>query len=176
MKTRTIRSFTLIELMTVIAVIAILAGLVLGGAGAVRQRASRGQAKAEIAAIEAALGRYQMDFGTYPVSTGIVPSGTNYPITPSSYSAAGQTLFSALWGAATYAGPAGQKQYLSVKASMVNPDGQNRFIDPWGNSYGYYWSGTNSVFGVGVPDVWSTGGQSGTGTQTNRAKWLTSWN
>lgn len=176
MKIRNASSFTLIELMTVVAIIAILAGLVLGGAGAVRQRASRGQAKAEIAAIEAALGRYQMDFGTYPVSSGITPSGTNYPATPSSYNTSGQALFAALWGASTYSGTAGAKQYLSVKPSMVNTIGVNYFIDPWGYAYGYYWSGTNSVFGVGVPDVWSTGGQSGTGTQTNRAKWLTSWN
>jgi len=49
------------------------------------------------------------------------------------------------------------------------------FIDPWGYAYGYYWSGTNSLFGGAVPDVWSTGGQNGTGTQTNRAKWITSW-
>jgi prepilin-type N-terminal cleavage/methylation domain-containing protein len=169
-------SFTLIELMAVVAIIAILAGLILGGAGAVRQRAARGQAKAGLAAIEAGLGRYQMDMGAYPVSSGITPSGTNYPGTPSSYTNAGQALFVALWGASTYATTTGGgKQYLNVKPSMVNTSGVNYFIDPWGYAYGYYWSGADSLYGGAVPDVWSTGGQAGTGTQTNRAKWITSW-
>jgi len=175
LKLSKLRSFTLVELMVVVAVIGILAGLVLGGAGAVRQRAARGQAKAEVSAIEAGLARYQIDFGSYPSSTGISPSGANYPASPSGYSTAGQVLFTNLWGAATYATPSGGKQYLSVKPSMVNTSGVNYFIDPWGYAYGYYWSGSSSLYGGAVPDIWSTGGQSGTGTQTNRAKWITSW-
>jgi len=175
-KRSTSPSFTLIELMAVVAIIAILAGLVLGGAGAVRSRAARGQAKAEIAAIEAGLARYQMDFGSYPISSGITPSGANYPGIPSGYTNAGQTLFTNLWGASNYATTTGGgKQYLNVKPSMVNTSGVNYFIDPWGYAYGYYWSGTNSLNGGAVPDVWSTGGQTGTGSQTNRAKWITSW-
>jgi len=176
LKVSNLRSFTLIELMAVVAVIAILAGLVLGGAGAVRARAARGQAKTEIAAIEAGLGRYQMDFGSYPNSSGITPTGTNYPATPSSYNTAGQALFTNLWGATNYAATTTtRRQYLNVKPSMVNTSGVNYFIDPWGYAYGYYWSGSSSLYGGAVPDVWSTGGQAGTGTQTNRAKWITSW-
>jgi prepilin-type N-terminal cleavage/methylation domain-containing protein len=172
-----ISSFTLVELLAVITIIAILAGLVLGGAGAVRQRASRGQAKAEIAAIEAGLGRYQMDMGVYPLSSGIAPAGANYAVNPSGYISSGQALFAALWGGATYAATnSGAKQYLNVKSSKVMTSGSADYlIDPWGYAYGYYWSGTNSLFGGAVPDVWSTGGQSGTGTQTNRLKWITSW-
>ena len=173
----TARSFTLIELMAVVAIIGILAGLVLGGAGAVRQRAARGQAKAEIAAIEAGLARYQMDFGTYPTAINIATGGNQYgQYSTSTYPAAGQVLFSNLWGTTNYSATTpGRKQYLNVKPSMVNTSGVNYFIDPWGYAYGYYWSGTNSVNGGAVPDVWSTGGQAGTGTATNRAKWITSW-
>ena len=171
-------SFTLVELMAVVAVIAILAGLVLGGAGAVRQRAARGQAKAEIAAIEAGLGRYQMDFGAYPTAINITTSGNQYgQYSTSTYPTAGQALFTNLWGAATYAATTTtRRQYLNVKPSMVNTSGVNYFIDPWGYAYGYYWSGTNSLFGGAVPDVWSTGGQSGaTASQQNTNKWVTSW-
>jgi prepilin-type N-terminal cleavage/methylation domain-containing protein len=170
-------SFTLIELMAVVAIIAILAGLILGGAGAVRQRAARGQAKAEISAIEAGLARYQMDFGTYPTAINIATGGNQYgQYSTSTYPAAGQVLFTNLWGAANYATTTGGgKQYLNVKPSMVNTSGVNYFIDPWGYAYGYSWSGTNSLYGGAVPDVWSTGGQAGTGTATNRAKWITSW-
>lgn len=172
-----LRSFTLIELMVVVSVVAILAGLVLGGAGAVRQRAARGQAKAEIAAIEAGLARYQMDFGGYPTPTSNVSTnGSVYPLTPSSYTSVGGVLFTALWGASSYTNTAGAgKQYLNVRPSMVNISGVNYFIDPWGYAYGYFWNGTNSLNGGAVPDVWSTGGQSGSGSQTNRTKWVTSW-
>lgn len=168
--------FTLIELLAVVAIIGILAGLILGGAGAVRQKAARSQAKAEISALEAALARYQIDAGVYPVSTNINPAGNVYPASLSGYTNASQCLFTNLWGATNYAATTpGSKQYLSVKPSMVNTSGVNYFMDPWGYPYGYYWSGTNSLFGGAVPDVWSTGGQSGTGTKTNRAKWITSW-
>jgi len=117
-----------------------------------------------------------MDFGSYPNSIGITPTGTNYPAIPTGYTNAGQALFTNLWGAATYAAATTtSRQYLNVKPSMVNTSGVNYFIDPWGYAYGYYWSGTNSLFGGAVPDVWSTGGQSGASGQTNRAKWMTSW-
>ena len=76
------RSFTFIELMVVVAIIGILAGLVLGGAGAVRQREARVQAKAEVAAIEAGLTRYQTDFGSYPIASQITSAGANYPADP----------------------------------------------------------------------------------------------
>jgi prepilin-type N-terminal cleavage/methylation domain-containing protein len=174
-------SFTLIELMAVVAIIGILAGLVLGGAGAVRSRAARGQAKAEIAAIEAGLARYQMDFGAYPTAINISTNGGAYALNPtaSQYIGsgnAGQILFTNLWGATNYSDTtAGRKQYLNVKPSMVNTSGVNYFIDPWGYAYGYYWDGVKSLNGGAVPDVWSTGGQTGSGTQTNRAKWISSW-
>jgi len=182
MKTRSTRSFTLVELMAVVAVIAILAGLVLGGAGAVRQRAARGQAKAEVSAIEAGLARYQMDFGVFPTATNISTNGGAYAPSPtaSAYVAsrnAGEILFTNLWGASNYVSTtAGRRQYLNVKPSMVNTSGVNYFIDPWGYAYGYYWNGTRSLFGAAVPDVWSTGGQSGANAaQQNTNKWVSSW-
>jgi len=179
MKTRWTRSFTLIELMVVVAVIAILAGLVLGGAGAVRQRAARGQAKAEISAIEAGLARYQMDFGAYPVPSNAISSGASgYNADPRNYVQAGQALFTNLWGTNKFTnGAGGGRQYLNVKVSMVftsvaSDSTPDYFVDPWGYSYGYSWNGTNSLYGGAVPDVWSTGG--GTNAAATN-KWITSW-
>jgi len=169
------RSFTLIELLAVVAVIAILAGLVLGGAGAVRQRAARGQAKAEISAIEAGLARYQMDFGAYPVPSNAISSGASgYDPAPKNYEEAGRALFSALWGTDKFnATNVAGKSYLSVKASMVSTSTASDFLtDPWGRAYGYYWSGTNSLYGGAAPDVWSTG--NGTNAAATN-KWITSW-
>ena len=183
MRFKLIRSFTLIELMVVVAIIAVLAGLVLGGAGAVRSRAARGQAKAEIAAIEAGLARYQMDFGGYPVPTNNIATNQGiYARNPSSYVSPGQALFTNLWGTNKFnASPGERKAYISVRPSMVNTSSTSTnlpdyFIDPWGNAYGYFWNGSGSLFGGAVPDVWSTGGQNGSGSQTNEKKWITSWN
>lgn len=172
MKTRWTRSFTLIELMTVVAVIAVLAGLVLGGAGAVRQRAARSQAKVEVGALEAALARYQMDMGAYPLAVQINPTGNAYPANPTTYAGASTILFTNLWGSATYTAAPLRKRFLDAKASMVNTNGANYFMDPYGNSYGYYWNGNNSLFGGAVPDVWSTGGAN---NAAGIPKWITSW-
>ena len=59
-------AFTLIEMMVVVAVIAILAGLVLAAAGGVQKKAARDQAKAEIRMMSVALERYRTAFGAYP--------------------------------------------------------------------------------------------------------------
>ena len=61
----------------------------------------------------------------------------------------------------------------------TNTSGANTpdyLIDPWGNAYGYSWNGSSSLFGGATPDVWSTGGQNGSGSQTNEKKWITGWN
>jgi type II secretory pathway pseudopilin PulG len=59
-------SFTLIELIVVIAVIIILAGLVLSTVGYVQKKAARSRAETEIAAMSAACENYKSDNGVYP--------------------------------------------------------------------------------------------------------------
>jgi prepilin-type N-terminal cleavage/methylation domain-containing protein len=58
--------FTLIELIVVIAVIIILAGLVLSTVGYVKKKAARSRAETEIAAMSAACESYKADNGVYP--------------------------------------------------------------------------------------------------------------
>lgn len=172
-------SFTLIELMVVVSIIGLLAGILLAAAGGVRSQAARSQAKAEIAALEAALVRYQLDFGIFPHSTNANPTQSNQ--NPSStYLAGSRILFTNLMGRATFSAvpDPGLKAYLEPKVSMVITNGSpNYFIDPWGYAYGYNWdtNSGSSLFGKSSPDVWSTGGQTGSGTQTNRAKWIANW-
>jgi type II secretory pathway pseudopilin PulG len=66
---RTIRyntAFSLIELLVVIGVIIILAGLILSTVGYVQKKGARSRAETEIAAISAALESYKADNGIYP--------------------------------------------------------------------------------------------------------------
>ena len=58
--------FTVIELLIVMAIIIVLAGLILATAGYVQKKGARARAEAEIAAMSAALESYKADNGIYP--------------------------------------------------------------------------------------------------------------
>jgi prepilin-type N-terminal cleavage/methylation domain-containing protein len=157
-------AFTLVELLAVITVIGILAGLTLGAAGAVRRHGANSTAKAEVAALQAACDRYFADNNLYPSNTSVNPASS---VAPSGYTPAGQALFTNLIGSATISAAPTTKRYLEPKPAMVYTNGTpNYFVDPWGYAYGYNSDGTNA------PLIWSTAGQT-TASGTN--KWITSW-
>ena len=60
--------FTLVEVLTVIAIIALLAGLILGLAGNAQKTAARRKAEAEIAQLSSYITDYQMKYGQVPNS------------------------------------------------------------------------------------------------------------
>ena len=161
---RTTAAFTLIELLAVITIIGILAGLTLGAAGAVRRHGATSTAKAEVAALQAACDRYFADNNLYPSNTSVNPASS---VAPSGYTPAGQALFTNLIGSANLSVAPTSKRYLEPKSAMVYTNGTpNYFVDPWGYAYGYNSDGTNA------PLIWSTAGQTTAGG-TN--KWITSW-
>jgi len=157
-------AFTLIELLAVITIIGILAGLTLGAAGAVRRHGATSTAKAEVAALQAACDRFFSDNNFYPSNTSAAPSAPN----PINYNNAGQTLFTNLFGRSSYTNTnVISKCYFQPKPAMVYTNGSpNYFIDPWGYAYGYNSDGTNA------PLIWSTAGQT---TSAGTNKWITSW-
>jgi len=156
-------AFTLIELLAVITIIGILAGLTLGAAGAVRRHGATSTAKAEVAALQAACDRYYADNNLYPSNTSATPSAVN----PTNYTAAGQTLFTNLLGSTALTNAPTSKRYFEPKPAMVYTNGApNYFIDPWGYAYGFNSDGTYA------PLIWSTAGQTKS-SETN--KWITSW-
>jgi prepilin-type N-terminal cleavage/methylation domain-containing protein len=163
-KNSSYHAFTLIELLAVITIIGILAGLTLGAAGAVRRHGATSTAKAEVAALQAACDRFYADNNSYPSNSTVNPSSS---FAPTAYTAAGQALFTNLLGSATLTAAPTSKRYFEPKAAMVNTTGNNYFIDPWGYAYGYNSDGTNA------PLIWSTAGQTTGGANTN--KWITSW-
>src|SRR5438876_8052367 len=62
-------AFTIIELLVVITIIIILAGLILSTVGYVQKKGARSRAETEIAAMSAALESYKTDNGIYPRDT-----------------------------------------------------------------------------------------------------------
>jgi len=190
--------FTLVELLTVMTIIGILAGLVLGTFAFAQEKGARSRAQAEISAMEAALESYKADNGEYP--RGANSDGLNSTTTsnPSSSINSSRLLYQALSGDGTNAlvttggTPSdgrvdpGSKQYMEFKPNQLITAGASAYyiIDPWGFSYGYSTinqrnlqtpipptppAGFNPTF-----DLWSTGGQSANTTDA-KAKWLKNW-
>ena len=157
-------AFTLVEILAVITIIGILAGLTLGAAGAIRRHGATSTAKAEVVALQAACDRFYADNNSYPTNSGVNPSSS---FAPTAYTGAGQALFTNLVGSTTLSAAPTTKRYLEPKPAMVYTNGTpNYFVDPWGYAYGYNSDGTNA------PLIWSTAGQTNT-AGTN--KWITSW-
>jgi prepilin-type N-terminal cleavage/methylation domain-containing protein len=186
-------SFTLIELLTVIAIIAILAAIILWAGEGLLAQGSRSRAKSEIASLAQALELYKTDNGIYAASDSLYgpPSGS-YSLDPSvmggNYQAASQTLYQALSGQTNFTDqPVGNRSYFTFKGTQVgNPSGSpsSTYIqDPFGFSYGYSTGGSISSTnytpynGSGQFDLWSTGGTTGaTTTNPNPTNtWITNW-
>jgi len=74
-----VRAFTLIELLTVIAVIAVVAALIFPVANTVKRQAYIHNAQAQMSQLETALERYKSAYGFYP------PSAPNGPLTNQLY-------------------------------------------------------------------------------------------
>jgi prepilin-type N-terminal cleavage/methylation domain-containing protein len=158
-------AFTLVELLAVITIIGILAGLTLGAAGAVRRHGATSTAKAEIAALQAACERFYADNNLYPSNTSVDPSTS---FSPTAYINAGQMLFSNLFGGNQYNAAPTAKRYFEPKPSMVSStNGANPYLkDPWNGAYGYNSDGTTA------PLIWSTANKTNA-SGTNQ--WITSW-
>lgn len=149
--------FTLVELLTVVAIIGILAGLILSTSGYIQKKAARSRAEAEIAAMEAALESYKADNGAYPQAP---DSGT-------SAAANNETLLNALFPYADNTA----KIYMEFKPSQLDsqdPASATRILDPWGQPYNYQAPGTNNP---ATFDLWSDAGTNGSEPE----KLITNW-
>src|SRR5438128_7966298 len=98
---RRYNAFTLIELIVVVTVILILAGLVLSTAGYARKKGARSRAETEIAAMSAACESYKADYAIYPRdanSTDLLDPTTNGNSSSPSYNLASLWLYEQLSG------------------------------------------------------------------------------
>jgi type II secretory pathway pseudopilin PulG len=100
MKHRSPHAFTLVEMITVIAVIIILAGLVLGVSGYVQTAAAKQRAMAEMKAIATQCEAYKNDNGGYPQTgdTDELDPRKHFDPSAKEYGDAIEDLYSALTG------------------------------------------------------------------------------
>jgi len=150
-------AFTLVEMITVIAIIAILAGLVLAINGLVQGKSAKARAEAEVKMLSTACESYKTDNGGYPQDSS-VPSKTDtldartYTTADASlggkYSLSSQFLYGQLTGDINNTGLASAmtKNYAPDfwKPSRLGGPKTNGvstgvwyIMDPYGNSYGY---------------------------------------
>jgi general secretion pathway protein G len=114
-KTLRRRAFTLVEMLLVLTILAILAGIVLPKLSGNTEKAKRTAVATEIASFKTALGMYEIDMGQFPQGRNglqalmIRPNGA---------------------GSASWKGPYLDKDVLPV--------------DPWGNAYVYQFPGKHN--------------------------------
>src|SRR3954469_5977168 len=87
--------FTIVEVLVVMAIILVLAGLVLATSSYVHNKGARSRAEAEIAAMSAALENYRADNGIYPVDASV---DARVALDPGLYTTASLNLYKALSG------------------------------------------------------------------------------
>ena len=197
-------AFTLIELIVVIAIIIILAGLILSTVGYVQKKGARSRAETEIAAMSAACESYKADNGIYPrnTATDALESNTD-PAggdpTQTGFQDASLYLYEELSGdhdrnrvvnAADDLSGNGvvPKTYFTFKPNMLLPAPPSTadvtaIRDPFGNSYGYSTfesanpgtpNGNNPTF-----DLWSTAGETakkiGETFAQYQQRWIKNW-
>jgi general secretion pathway protein G len=177
-------AFTLIELVLVVGIITVLAGLVLSTVGYARKKGALARAETEIAAMSAAIENYKADNGVYPTNSDtqtLDPTNEFDPTVnpPNDYTRASLWLYKQLSGDATGNRQPSGKSYMTFKPNMLLPPPPSTatvtaIADPFGNSYGY--STKMAVTGNGgynpTFDLWSTA--SGT-TSNDLPKWSKNW-
>jgi type II secretory pathway pseudopilin PulG len=180
-------AFTLIELIVVVGIIIVLAGLVLSTVGYARKKGARARAETEIAAMSAALENYKADNGIYPRGANSDILNARASGNPSQYQSASLDLYNALFGAMGGSRTPTSKSYFVFKPNMLFPADQALNVlyiqDPFGNSYGYSTiqaatqdttRGYNPTF-----DLWSTAGLTSdpppSGTDTITPQWIKNW-
>lgn len=157
MKRHSRSAFTLVEMLTVMAVIGVLAGLVISVFGGVQSKANRSRAQTEIQAISAACENYKNEFGSYPQNTdsdALDPRTHANPLS-TNYIRASLFLYQELSGDLNADGVAGDIVSGTEPSKSYMPDGfrpnmlerntartQILFVkDPYGNCYGYSTAG-----------------------------------
>lgn len=140
------RAFTLIELLTVIAIIAVLMGLLFPAVSSVKESARKAQAKNDATQIVTAVKAYYTEYGKYPVATG---AGAAADTTFGSGGTNNKDLFDVL-RAIPPVPPApllNPRQIVFLEPPVAKPNsrrggiipdgetGAGEFYDPWGSPF-----------------------------------------
>jgi general secretion pathway protein G len=142
--------FSLIELLAVMTIIGILAGLIVGASKYGYAKARRSTATARIAALEAKLEDFKADNGYYPKQAVAGPGSST-------------VLFNALNGVTT-----GKKYFTAFTPREI---AAIEVIDPFGHEYQYVCPG---IHNGATYDLWSNGADGISGNADDISNWQSS--
>ncbi|MDD3119435.1 MAG: type II secretion system protein [Victivallales bacterium] len=138
------RCFTLIEILMVVAIIAVLMGLLIPGINSVREKAKEAKAKTELTAIKTAIKAYESTYGIFPatrnVNGDLKLGGSKVTDADAEY----DKLIHWLTQAPTDdndPNPADMGEGNTRKIRFLDPAnaaGNATYADPWGNRYVIY--------------------------------------
>jgi len=138
------RNFTLVELLTVIAIIAILAGILLPVINGSLKKADQTKAKAEITTLLNAIEQFRSTYGYLPLRGNVGYDETNDAEDGTVTSSTSQyhDLILMLQGesissTSTTFGTAGKNpNKKKIRFLDIQGNTPGRYVDPWGNPYG----------------------------------------
>ena len=154
------KGFTLVEILTVMAIIAVLATMTIGGIGYYNDKAAKSKTLVVMGAIESALEQYHFDTGEYP------PEAAENPLRST------KVLYQALYGDQDKDGipDPGATVYLSMlnpnlrgkSLNLLFKDGKVIYVivDGWGDRLGYRCIPEGAPELMNPPssfDLWSAG-------------------
>ena len=151
-KRRCKAGFSLIELVLVVGIITVLAGLVLSTVSYARKKGALARAETEIAAMSAAIENYKADNGIYPTNPDTNALNAQTLGNPCGYRAASLYLYEQLSGDVNANFQPTARSYFTFKPNMLGtsptttidtcgntltPATVSYIRDPFGNIYGY---------------------------------------
>lgn len=158
------KGFTLMEMLAVIFIMAVIAGIMLPALRRVREGGRVTHARNEINQLIAAIQMYAEDWGNYPPDDGVNHLGAwgeehNPDAEPGKYSS--RNLLAELR----------RLEYLDWELPQLIEENTGNALDPWENPYRYRYN-TPTVVGLGVAfNLYSAGPDRKYGTEDDITNW-----
>ena len=166
------RNFTLVELLVVIGIIAILAGMLMAGLMYAPAKAQRAKAQAEITTLVNAIKQYESTYGVLPIPPGALERDSDHKPRDGKLLASGEgdtnyykqmiLILQADTDNSDYTDALKKKNKRNTRFLDIQGNESGVYKDPWGNDYVVYMdatydgkidlSGTDGIRGLNVPD------------------------
>jgi type II secretory pathway pseudopilin PulG len=137
-----VSAFTLIEILVVITIIIILAGMLFPAYRGVQNQAKKTQAKNDLTQIVTAVNAFYTEYGRYPVATSITTDATA-TYGPAPASSTNDALFNELRAKTVvlntrqivFISPPDVKDPATPRSGIGTTTGAGQYYDPWGTPY-----------------------------------------